>query len=457
MEELQVIETTSGRQFKPWATKEDVQDPASVTALASEIAGGKQTIAQAINAKGGTASVTESFNELAQDIEDIYPNIIFQGMTVSAPIQILDFISDVNSAARLLITEINNDTLEAINLDNIFNNCTNLNTVILSQLKSISGHRTFYNCVNLSSVRFPELLSITGTNIFYGCKLRSVYMPKLTSITVVDLFSGQQFLEDINFNGLETISVNNTFKNCTSLTTVNMSQLTTISGASTFEGCTSLTAVNMPQLTTISGANTFKNCTSLTTVNLPQLTTISGYSTFEGCRNLSTITLNATDLYLGVTGCYDLVTINLPYAKIIRGGIMSYNSNLKTLNFPQVEQCDDAFTFYNLYYCTNVETIILGTIKKTFNFAPYNSGFKIAHFEIGADTNVNLNLSGWDPSNIPEGDTQMLNDNLYNYMLTRLYDHSQDGETRTLRLGWLSRVTQENIDYANAKGWTLTT
>ena len=83
MEELQVIETTSGRQFKPWASREDVQaikqetvqavvqavqDPASVTAVTSEIASGKAAIASAINAKGGEASATESFSELADDI-----------------------------------------------------------------------------------------------------------------------------------------------------------------------------------------------------------------------------------------------------------------------------------------------------------------------------------------------------------------------------------------------------
>ncbi|MBQ1752422.1 MAG: hypothetical protein II109_03300, partial [Paludibacteraceae bacterium] len=90
MEELQVIETTSGRQFKPWASREDVQiikqetvqavvqavqDPASVTAITSEIASGKQAIASAINAKGGEASATESFQELAEDLDTI-PNAI---------------------------------------------------------------------------------------------------------------------------------------------------------------------------------------------------------------------------------------------------------------------------------------------------------------------------------------------------------------------------------------------
>lgn len=40
--------------------------------------------------------------------------------------------------------------------------------------------------------------------------------------------------------------------------------------------------------------------------------------------------------------------------------------------------------------------------------------------------------------------------------LPRLKDTGQD-ILRTLRLGWLAYVTQENIDYANSKGWTLTT
>ena len=49
-----------------------------------------------------------------------------------------------------------------------------------------------------------------------------------------------------------------------------------------------------------------------------------------------------------------------------------------------------------------------------------------------------------------------LNSNLYNNLLTKLYDHSNDGETRILQIGWLDYITPENIAYANAKGWTIT-
>ena len=51
----------------------------------------------------------------------------------------------------------------------------------------------------------------------------------------------------------------------------------------------------------------------------------------------------------------------------------------------------------------------------------------------------------------------MLNENLYNGILTKLYDHSEDGEERTLRLGWYNYVSEENKLYAKNKGWNITT
>ena len=79
---------------------------------------------------------------------------------------------------------------------------------------------------------------------------------------------------------------------------------------------------------------------------------------------------------------------------------------------------------------------------------------------MGEGTDANLKFEGWTATNvIAEGQSGIdeLNSNLYNNLLTKLYDHSNDGQTRTLRIGWLANVTAENIAYANAKGWTLTT
>ena len=112
-------------------------------------------------------------------------------------------------------------------------------------------------------------------------------------------------------------------------------------------------------------------------------------------------------------------------------------------------------TFQN---CTSLQNIELGTLIKCIDPLS-NTKTNLRNITIGQDTDVDLPFQNWTATNVinegPSGIDE-LNDNLYNNLLTKLYDHSTDGQTRTLRLGWLAYVTQENIDYANSKGWTLT-
>ena len=109
--------------------------------------------------------------------------------------------------------------------------------------------------------------------------------------------------------------------------------------------------------------------------------------------------------------------------------------------------------------CPALLNIVLGQITSIDNLY-VNSATKLKNVTIGQDTDINLPFSQWNPTTvIAEGQSAIdeLNSNLYNNLLTKLYDHSNDGQTRTLRIGWLANVTAENIAYANAKGWTLTT
>jgi hypothetical protein len=109
--------------------------------------------------------------------------------------------------------------------------------------------------------------------------------------------------------------------------------------------------------------------------------------------------------------------------------------------------------------CSSLQSVEFGRlilIAESF----YNTKPNLRNITIGAGTDVNLPFQNWTAKDvIAEGQSGIdeLNSNLYNNLLTKLYDHSNDGETRTLRLGWLAKVSQENIDYANSKGWTLTT
>lgn len=322
MEELQVIETTSGRQFKPWATKDDVQDPASVTAIASEIASGKQVIAQAINAKGGEASATESFTELAQDIQDTPTSgVLSTGIVQSEPMGFLDYVCKVGAHP---FSEIDDD-----------------------------------------------------------------------SVTIIDRAYA--------------------FYRQTQLLKVNMLNLATISGAYAFYLCSALQEVVMPNLTTISGDSVFQNCSALQVVDMPNLTTISGNSVFRGCYNL------------------------------------------KIAKFPKCSNFSGQYIFEATGGLIN---IVFGTLIQFYSGGLfYGRSGNLRNITIGQYTNISLPFHEWTATNvIAEGQSGIdeLNSNLYNNLLTKLYDHSQDGQTRTLRIGWLANVTQENIAYANAKGWTLT-
>ena len=314
MEELQVIETTSGRQFKPWASREDVhvikqetvqavvqavQDPASVTAITSEIASGKQAIASAIIAKGGEASATESFTELAEAVEEI-PNF--------------------DQWARLACVLANNIATD-----------------------SLSGYE------------------------------QNVKAGSVTEIT--DPFG----------------------------------------------------------LITEIRAGVFNYWSLLTSIDLPQLSTIPGI-----CR--------------GATSLKKVTFIN---AREVLYEFVSYLPNLQEVIMPNCKKIGE----FSFRVCPALLNIVLGQITSINNLY-VDQSIKLKNVTIGQDTDINLPFQRWNPTTvIAEGQSAIdeLNANLYNNLLTKLYDHSEDGQTRTLRIGWLANVSAENIAYANAKGWTLTT
>lgn len=113
-------------------------------------------------------------------------------------------------------------------------------------------------------------------------------------------------------------------------------------------------------------------------------------------------------------------------------------------------------------YFTRVQVYELTLGKLTRWSGNFNSDqHYLRNVIIGEGTNIDITvLYRWLATNvIAEGQSGIdeLNNNLRTNLLEKLADHSTDGQTRTLRLGWLAKVTQKNIDYANSKGWTLTT
>jgi hypothetical protein len=218
----------------------------------------------------------------------------------------------------------------------------------------------------------------------------------------------------INDSTIIEITRSDAFSKNIALREVVMNRLSKIQASGCFRGCISLQSINLENVTIMEASDCFRDCISLQSINLKNVTKVLGGVIFGGCTYLQSV-------------------------------------NLENVTTFDVSYCFNA--------CDNLRNLQLGTLKYC-NEPFYTAKPNLRNITIGASTNINLPFQNWTATNvIAEGQSGIdeLNSNLYNNLLTKLYDHSNDGETRTLRIGWLAHVTQENIDYANSKGWTLTT
>lgn len=230
-------------------------------------------------------------------------------------------------------------------------------------------------------------------------------------------------------NGLEAI---NTKKYITSINNNNIKQL---EGRYLFYDCAYLEEVEMNEVESINGIGAFESCDNLNKISFNKLRTITGDRTFYSAPAYIKFFPELLNFTIDMFGGVD--TPNRIYA-------------------PKVQNLINAFR-----YNRGLEWLEVGKLLSVSNLGQYTYDYvNLRNITIGQDTDINLPLNNWKATTvINEGQSgiEELNRNLYNNLLTKLYDHSTDGETRILRIGWLAHVTQENIDYANAKGWTLTT
>ena len=107
----------------------------------------------------------------------------------------------------------------------VFNGCTSLKTVELSNAVTRIAYNTFYNCSNLELSALPSSLKTINSNAFSGCK----------KITITELPSSLTTIESSAFNG------------CTGLTSITFKvKPTNTLATNVFGGCTNLLTINVP-------------------------------------------------------------------------------------------------------------------------------------------------------------------------------------------------------------------
>ena len=156
--------------------------------------------------------------------------------------------------------------------DGAFDECTNLNGIIIPSSVTTIGDHAFSDCDSLENVIIPDSVISIGGSAFYGCS-------KLTSIIIPD-----------NVTTIGDLA----FHECRGLKNIKLSNNVTSIGSMVFDSCISLESITIPDSVTYIGS-AFYACRSLTNLTIPASVIFIDGGAFDGCTNLANVTFENTD------------------------------------------------------------------------------------------------------------------------------------------------------------------
>lgn len=277
-------------------------------------------------------------------------NYLFNGCTSLTTIEITDSVTNIGSCA--------------------FSGCTSLSSVTIpDSVKSISDH-TFQSCSSLTSVTIPNSVTSIGGSAFEGCtslssvtisynltKISNWIFQDCTSLSSIIIPDGVDSIGNgafFNCTSLSSITIpsnvanigSSTFAYCTSLSSITIPFSVKSIGGAAFEGCTSLSSFTIPSIITSIDNSTFRDCTSLTTIEIPNSVTSIGISAFTNCVSLSSVTLpssltNISDYAFTNCTSLSLITCNATTAPTLGGNNVFFHlPTTGTLTYPSGSDYD---------------------------------------------------------------------------------------------------------------------
>lgn len=166
--------------------------------------------------------------------------------------------------------------------DYSFEDCGQIESVVIPASVTKIMNNAFSSCENLHSVTLPNSLKMLGSSSFSGChSLESIVIPE-----------GVEILRSSMFNS------------CTSLKSVTLPNSLKEIYHDAFNHCTSLESIVIPKGVEKIGPAAFRDCTSLTSLNIPEDTIVysgaftgSGIKTINGIDAETWIALHCVDDY----------------------------------------------------------------------------------------------------------------------------------------------------------------
>ena len=318
----------------------------------------------------------------------------------------------------------------------------------------INGYYTFRQLTKLQTVtNLPD--NINDLRLaFSGCgSLIDVNIPsKLQKIS--SCFAGCNSLnKQFDLSNCPLNDLPSAFTNCSSLTIPPILPSNyTGSMLGTFNGCTSLTTAPVIPNGVTNMSDCFKGCTSLTTVpNIP--TSINNlYRTFYDCHNLTNI---PEEGYYSTTYWETFVNCKALNQRIVLkgSGQLGYTfRNCSSLTIaPDISQVTITDILSCFSGCTSLTNV---KIPLTFTGTSYGSLLQscdsLTDITWIGERTTDLNVTNFNCPNYTQQDIQEL-------VPEHLANLTASGTTATLTLGekYLGYLTEEEIEAAVNKGWTL--
>jgi len=212
--------------------------------------------------------------------------------------------------------------------DNAFNGCMALNGIRLPHsLKSISLY-AFADCIKLTAVNIPDGLRSLYTGAFANCRsLESVVIPASLKVLQAKVFYHCIGLKSVILPEGFIHLYNDCFRECMNLEEITLPESLSILGNDVFNSCLALRSITIPARTTNIGRRAFKNCVALATVELPTGLLRIELEAFRNCVVLTTITIPETVTFISLFAFVDCINLR---TVIVRPG----NPNITRNMFP---------------------------------------------------------------------------------------------------------------------------
>ncbi|MBO5302701.1 MAG: leucine-rich repeat domain-containing protein [Lachnospiraceae bacterium] len=224
--------------------------------------------------------------------------------------------------------------------DYAFEQCPNLERVVLSKAVTSLGFYAFGGSEKLAEIEIPE----TVTEIDTYALIDTAWLANQRTenpLVIINgiLLDGQTAKGEVIIPDSVSKIGGSAFQNCGEMTKITIPNTVVSIGESAFNQCSGLTEITIPESVTEIGSFAFSACTGLEEIAIPDTVTNIEYALFQNCSNLKKVNVPETITSIkeyAFYGCSSLTDITIPDKVTSIGGWAFQNcTSLENITIPK--------------------------------------------------------------------------------------------------------------------------